>query len=152
AFLSSEYLSALHEKYPIANSNFRQLNVPDVHYYDDLTDEESDDSDDNFFRSCPRCGYDCIYGGCGYYDTDTDGSDSESEEDNIGFEQMNAKAKFARRVAIVAVHIAALCPNFKHVVLPLEMREAFSRNATVAMAGRPFLPHVNTLSRLVYPQ
>ncbi|KAJ2701468.1 hypothetical protein H4218_001435 [Coemansia sp. IMI 209128] len=152
AFLSSEYLSALHEKYPIANSNFRQLNVPDVHYYDDLTDEESDDSDDNFFRSCPRCGYDCIYGGCGYYDTDTDSSDSESEEDNIGFEQMNAKAKFARRVAIVAVHIAVLCPNFKHVVLPLEMREAFSRNATVAMAGRPFLPHVNTLSRLVYPQ
>ncbi|KAJ2790502.1 hypothetical protein GGI18_001757 [Coemansia linderi] len=111
---ASEHLSALREKYPLGNSNFRQLNV--LEGKDDLADSESNDiGDDN--------------GGVKY-----------------------KVAKFVKKVAVVAVQIAALCPTFSHVVFPREMRGEFSREVALAMTNGPFMPYANTLSRLIYPE
>ncbi|KAJ2027249.1 hypothetical protein IWW57_002689 [Coemansia sp. S610] len=60
--------------------------------------------------------------------------------------------KFTRKIAVVAVKIAALCPNFSHVVLPKEIRGEFSREVALAMTNGPFMPYANRLSRLIYPE
>ncbi|KAJ2728423.1 hypothetical protein IW152_005973, partial [Coemansia sp. BCRC 34962] len=150
----SEHPSALRKKYPIVNSNFRQFYVLDENSDDDggdWTDEENDNFDDN--NDCIHC---CSCCGHTHYDSDDDNySDicGSSDEDKDGdIEDEEGKGRLAKKVAVVAVQITALCPNFNHVVLPKELRNTFSGEVALAMANGPFLPHANTLSRLIYPE
>ncbi|KAJ2058634.1 hypothetical protein GGI17_004902, partial [Coemansia sp. S146] len=123
------------------------------------------DSDDDIF--------DDHYLGDGHFDTD--GSDDENEyedvdddddvdddeaevedddededEDEAEADEVDKDAR-AKEIAVIAVQIAVLCPNFKHVDLPEEMRNEFSREVALAMANDPFLPYASSLERLIFP-
>ncbi|KAJ2095850.1 hypothetical protein GGI16_005064, partial [Coemansia sp. S142-1] len=49
--------------------------------------------------------------------------------------------KRAREIAVVAVQITVLCPNFRHVDLARDMRNTFSREIAWATVNPPFLPY-----------
>ncbi|KAJ1925745.1 hypothetical protein GGI09_000364 [Coemansia sp. S100] len=75
--------------------------------------------------------------------------DADEDESDYEYEYKD-KDDLARKIAVVAVKIAVLCPNFRHVDLPKAMRNAFSREVAWAMVNRPFLPYANSLRRLLY--
>ncbi|KAJ2683628.1 hypothetical protein IWW39_005388 [Coemansia spiralis] len=130
--------------YPRANISFRRLNA----LRDDSDDEDengwSDDYDydlDNMIY-CIDCGLMRDECGCdNYFDIIRSSNGGKNVKD---------KPDLAKKVAAVAVQIAVLCPNFRHVVLPREVRGEFSREVTLANANGPFVTYANRLSRLIY--
>ncbi|KAJ2688907.1 hypothetical protein IWW39_001869 [Coemansia spiralis] len=160
----SELPCALRERYPQGNSNFRRLYVfcdeSDDDDEDGWTDEKSDDYDYGLddMNYCPCCGH-VHYDGDNH--SDVDGSSDEDDLDEYGDESVEDSdddeddedgGDMAREIAVIAVQITALSPNFNHVFLSKKLRSGFSREVALAMANGPFLPHANVLSRLIYPE
>ncbi|KAJ2027959.1 hypothetical protein H4S03_008030 [Coemansia sp. S3946] len=68
-------------------------------------------------------------------DDDADDAD-DADEDESDYDYMyRDKDALAKEIAVVAVQIAVLCPNFRHVDLPKDMRNAYSREVAWAMAA-----------------
>ncbi|KAJ2060116.1 hypothetical protein GGI17_003974 [Coemansia sp. S146] len=67
-------------------------------------------------------------------DGDVD-DESDDNDDNESDDDYEAGKDVLANIAVVAVQIAVLCPNFRHVDLLLEMRSVFSREIALAMAS-----------------
>ncbi|KAJ2252502.1 hypothetical protein GGI13_003243 [Coemansia sp. RSA 455] len=106
--------------------------------YSDIDDEDDDDGDDDDE----------------YKHVDEEDEEDEVEDDDEDEPKVDEADKdlLAREIAVVAVQIAVLCPNFKHVDLPEEMRNDFSREVALAMANGPFLPYADSLERLIFSE
>ncbi|KAJ2864678.1 hypothetical protein GGH94_002768 [Coemansia aciculifera] len=100
----------------------------DENEYEDVNDDDDVDDDD---------------------EAEVDDDDEDEDKDELGEVDKYARAK---EIAVIAVQIAVLCPNFKHVDLPEEMRNEFSREVALAMANGPFLPYASSLERLIFPE
>ncbi|KAJ2102723.1 hypothetical protein GGI09_001065 [Coemansia sp. S100] len=111
----------------------------DIDYEDEDMDNDNKDDDEDDDE---------------YEDMDDENEEDEGEDDDEdeGEDDEADKDLLAREIAVVAVQIAVLCPNFKHVDLPEEMRNEFSREVALAMANGPFLPYANSLERLIFSE
>ncbi|KAJ2030455.1 hypothetical protein IW146_000157 [Coemansia sp. RSA 922] len=116
------------------------------HYYGDGysdIDDEGEDVDDDDDEDDDE-----------YEDVDDEDEEDQGEDDDKDEAEVDEADKdlLAREIAVVAVQIAVLCPNFKHVDLPEEMRNEFSREVALAMANGPFLPYADSLERLIFSE
>ncbi|KAJ2097146.1 hypothetical protein GGI09_003990 [Coemansia sp. S100] len=142
-----EHPAALREKYNSLNSNFRQLHILDGgdSNWSDLESDSEADHDE-----CPCCG-EFHYGSDGDY-CDFDDSDDEYDDESDGGDDEADRGGLAKEAAVVAAQIAVLCPRFRHVDLPKDLRNEFSREVALAMVNASFLPYADSLERLIYPE
>ncbi|KAJ1892756.1 hypothetical protein LPJ71_007363, partial [Coemansia sp. S17] len=56
----------------------------------------------------------------------------------------------AKNIAIVAMQIAILCPNFLYVDIAPELRSVFGREIAWAGFNRTFEPYTDILQSLIY--
>ncbi|KAJ2336061.1 hypothetical protein GGI00_001043 [Coemansia sp. RSA 2681] len=155
--------SALRAKHFPLSSNFRHIFLPFDYGYKGFHDSNDSDSflpgeylhhigdfDEEDFE-----GFEHDYARYEneYYDYDDDygGDDFEHNSfDDEEEEEVDNRAS-VNEIAVVAMHIAVLCPNFVHVEVPKEMRSEFSREIIWATSTAEFKPYADTIRRLIYP-
>ncbi|KAJ2832107.1 hypothetical protein FBU31_002142 [Coemansia sp. 'formosensis'] len=73
---------------------------------------------------------------------------NEGDDENGNVVDLDGLAK---EIAHIAVQIAVLCPNFRHVDNLKGMHKVFSREIAKAMTHQPYLPYADSLRRLIFP-